>query len=56
MSRDALGRAAEIEEIVELTKTAKARALELGLTFEAYLLHTAMVALLEQLELESTHK
>lgn len=56
MNAQSNSRLAELEAIVELTKTAKERALEMDLTFEAYLLHTALVALLEQLELESDHK
>ena len=56
MSPNTQDRLAEIESIVELTRTAREKALEVDLTFEAYLLHTALVALLEQLELESQHK
>ena len=56
MSRTNTDRLAEIESIVELTKTAREKALEVDLTFEAYLLHTALVALLEQLELEADHR
>ncbi len=56
MSAKNNSRLAELESIVELTRTAKERALEINLNFEAYLLHTALVALQEQLELESDHK
>lgn len=56
MSAKSNSRLAELESIVELTRTAKEKALEIDLTFEGYLLHTALVALLEQLELEVGHK
>ncbi len=56
MSASTTDRLAEIESIVELTRTAREKALEVDLTFEAYLLHTALVALLEQLELEAGHR
>lgn len=56
MSARNIDRLAELETIVELTRTAKEKALEIDLTFEGYLLHTALVALLEQLELEADHK
>ncbi len=56
MSGKSKDRLAELESIVELTRTAREKALEADLTFEAYLLHTALVALLEQLELEADHR
>ncbi len=46
----------ELKTIVELTKTAKEKALDADLTFEAYLLHTALLALIDQVELEAGHK
>lgn len=56
MSANSPNRLAEIESIVELTKSAREKALEIDLNFEAYLLHTALVALMEQLELEDGHR
>lgn len=56
MTANTPNRLSEIESIIELTKTAREKAIEIDLTFEAYLLHTALVALLEQLELEEGHR
>ena len=56
MSNAELDRLAQIEQIIELTRTVKERAEESGLRFEAYLLQMAEIALLEQLELEARRR
>ncbi len=42
----------EIRKILNMTENARDRAKGLGLKFEAYLLHTAVLALSEQLDRE----